>query len=393
MKRVVVAGGGYGGLRAVEKLAGVSGVELVLVDANRFHFMQTEVYGYIAGTKDIDEIAIDLELWCRGFERPVRFVKERITGLDPDARLLELETLQLSYDYLILATGARTKFPHFIEGLRRYGYGVKQLGRSFGFRHRFESIVKKKLEGQTDKINIAVIGAGLSGVEVAAEMGYMLKRYEKMLGERAKDIGITLVDACETILPGLHPFLVKSSQKRLESLGVTVKTSAFIKKVDEREIHLKEGGAIPYTFVIFTGGIVGNSDFVPERFKKSDIKQLIVTPSLNIEGYETVFAIGDVAHIVDKEGRMLPPTAQIAEKSAEYAAKAVKNALSGEKTPPFEGRMDGMFIALGGRYGAAEIFGLHFRGMSAYYFKRLVTFVYFLGINLRANAGYKVRRP
>jgi len=117
-----------------------------------------------------------------------------------------------------------------------------------------------------------------------------------------------------------------------------------------------------------------------------------VTPSLNIPGYEEIFAIGDVALIKDENAKPLPPTAQIAEKSAEYAAKSIKNALEKRRTEPFRGRLDGMFIALGGRYAAAEIFGFRFSGAAAYYMKRLITFIYFLGINLRANAGYRVRR-
>ncbi len=392
MKRVVVVGGGYGGLRAVERLAEESELEIVLVDANGYHFMQTEVYGYIAGTKDIDEIAIDLKLWCEGFKPPVRFIKERLVRLDPDKRILQLENGRLSYDYLVIATGARTRFPDYIKGLKRYGFGVKQLGRAFGFRHSFERIVKKKLEGDGENVNIAVVGAGLSGVEVAAEMGYMLKRYEKMLGDSAKDISITLIDACETILPGLHPKLIECSAKRLERLGVKIMTSSFIDSVKEDTIHLKGGGTVSYTFLIFTGGIVGNCDFVPDSFAKNEIGQLEVDASLNIEGYDEIFAIGDAANILDSAGKPLPPTAQIAEKSAEYAADAIKKSLHGRKLPPFRGRMDGMFVALGGRYGAAELFGVRFGGAGAYYMKRLITFIYFLGIHLRANAGYKIRK-
>ncbi len=393
MKRVVIAGGGYGGLRAIEKLIGTHELELVLIDANNYHFLQTEIYGYIAGTKDIDEIAIDLGLWCRGFKRRVIFIKDRILGLEPQNRVLILENRKIEYDYLIIATGAKTRFPDSIKGLREYCYGIKQLGRSFKFRHRFESVIKRKLEGEREKINIVVIGAGLSGVEVAAEMGYMLKRYEKMLGERAEDIEITLVDACKTILPGLHPYLIESASKRLEELGVKVKCSAFICSIDKKEIHLKDGGKIGYSFTIFTGGIAANSDFVPENFGKNDIGQLIVRPSLNIENHEEIFAIGDVAQIEDLQGHILPPTAQIAEKSAEYVAKYIRNDLKGIRTNPFRAKMDGMFIALGGRYGTAELFGCRFSGVGAYYMKRLITLIYYFGINLRANAGYKIRKP
>ncbi len=391
MKRVVIAGGGYAGLRAVEKLTDSEDIEPVLIDANNYHFMQTEVYGYIAGTKEIDEIAIDLDLWCRGFEPPVRFVKDRIVGLDPKKRVLTLANGELEYDYLIIATGARTKFPKSIKGLRERSFGIKRLGRSFGFHHKFEEVVKNRLEGESGRVNIAVIGAGLSGVEVAAEMGYMLKRYKKVLGARADDIEITLVDAYDTILPGMDPFMIRSAAERLKKLDVSLKVSARIKSVDENEILFENGERMEYRFIIFTGGITANSDFTPKSFEKNGIGQLLVTPFLNIEGHEEIYAVGDVAQIEDPGGRTLPPTAQIAEKSAEYAAESIIRSLRGSKPEPFRGRVDGMFIALGGRYAAAEIFGFRFSGVAAYYMKRMVTLIYFLGIDLRANAGYRVR--
>ena len=391
MHRIVVIGGGYGGLRAIEKLVGTPDTEITLIDRNGYHYMQTEVYGYIAGTKDIDELAVDLEGWCGGFSPPVRFVRGEVERIDPDGSLVHLDTSAIPYDTLIIATGARTNFPSFIEGLREHSYGVKRLEKAFGFRHRFQELVERKLEGDAEPIHIVVAGAGLSGVEVAAEMAYMLRRYKKTLGRHIREIEITLVDACDTILPGLHPFVIESARKRLHDLNVVLKTSAFIDRVDETHLHLKTKERLPYTFIVFTGGIRAISDFVPESFEKNSAGQLAVTPYLTIEGYENVFAIGDVADIRDPEGNPLPPTAQIAEKSAEHVARTVVRRLRGEETHPFAGKMDGLFIALGGRYGVAELFGWRFKGIGVYYLKRLVTLVYYLGISLRVNAGYKIR--
>jgi NADH dehydrogenase len=391
MHRIVVIGGGYGGLRAIEKLVDIPDVEITLIDRNGYHYMQTEVYGFIAGTKDIDELAIDLRGWCEGFAVPVRFVRGEVTRIDPDGSLLYLGSRSIPYDTLIVATGAKTRFPSFIKGLREHSYGVKQLGRAFDFRHRFHALVEKKLEGDDEPIHIVIAGAGLSGVEVAAEMAYMLKRYRKMIGRRVQEIEITLVDACDTILPGLHPFLIESAEKRLRDLHVVLKTSAFIDRVDDTHLHLKTGETLPYTFIVFTGGIEAISGFTPESFEKNPVGQLEVTPYLTIEGYDNVFAIGDVADITGPDGEPLPPTAQIAEKSAEYVTKSIARRLRGEKRDPFVGKMDGLFIALGGRYGVAELFGWRFRGIGVYYLKRLVTLVYYLGISLRVNAGYKIR--
>ena len=385
---IVVLGAGYGGLRLVEKLIGHPGMRITLVDRNRYHYMQTEVYGYIAGTKDVDEIAIDLERWCRGFSRPVTFLAAEATKLDPAQKSLRLGDTTLAYDRLVIATGAKTAFPPFIRGLRDHSYGVKRLDRAFGFRHRFEEMIEKKLEGDDEPVNIVVAGAGLSGVEVAAEMAYMLRRYEKTLGERIDEIAITLVDACETILPGMHPRLVRKSRQRLDRLGVVTKTSAFIEEVDDASIRLKNGGTLPYTFIVFTGGIEANTGFVPECFEKNRLGQLKVEADLSIPDHPDIYAVGDAADIKERHGRPLPPTAQVAEKSAEYVAGRI----CGKNRRPFRGGIDGLFIALGGPYGAAELFGFRFSGYGAYLLKRAVTRLYDLGIRMRANAGYRIRR-
>ena len=384
---IVVLGAGYGGLRLIEKLVDRPDLRITLVDKNRYHYMQTEVYGYIAGTKDVDEIAIDLARWCRGFSRPVTFRHGTVTGLDTGRRVVTLEKDELSYDRLVIATGARTAFPASIEGLRAHSYGVKRLEKAFGFRHRFEELIERKLEGDPDPINVVVAGAGLSGVEVAAEMAYMLRRYRKSLGEKIEEISITLVDACDTILPGLHPYLIRSSLRRLRELEVIVHTSAFIERVDDRHIHLRERPPLPYTFIVFTGGIVANTEFTGDTFAKNRLGQLLVNDDLSIGDVPDLYAVGDAARIMGTDGKPLPPTAQVAEKSAEYVAKRIL----GKTKHPFRGKIDGLFIALGGPHGTAELFGLHFSGYGAYLLKRLVTRIYDLGIRMRANAGYRIR--
>ncbi|WP_456323539.1 NAD(P)/FAD-dependent oxidoreductase [Hydrogenimonas sp.] len=392
MKHIVVAGAGYGGLRAVEKLAKISDIEITLLDENQYHYMQTEVYGYIAGTKDIDEIAIDLESWCNGFEREVKFMKAKVTNIDHHQRYVYTDHGRIDYDILVVATGARTHFPSSIEGLRGHSFGIKKLERAFDFRLRFERHIEQKLEGDDSEINILVAGAGLSGVEVAAEMAYMLKRYRPSLGKKADRIKITLIDACDTILPGLDPFLIESAKKRLERLDVTIQTGAFIEKVEDNRVIFQDGSFCAYTFMVFTGGIVANSEFVPKNFERNRLGQLKVESDLHLKGAENIYALGDVAEITDTNGNPLPPTAQVAERSAEHIVENILLQLGGSATRPFHGKIDGLFIALGGRYGAAELFFFHFKGLSAYYAKRLITYIYTLGLNLRVNAVYKIRQ-
>ncbi len=395
-KNVVIIGGGYGGLRAVEFLAKHHDINITLVDKNPYHYLQTEAYGYIAGRFDIHDVAIDLQKWCLGFKRKVLFINKRADSIDFDNQLVLVEEKTLHYDYLVIATGAQTNFFSFIEGLKENSHGVKNLQRAHDFRQEFEDIIYKQLQSaeHADKqeINLAIGGAGLSGVEVAAEMANVIQTYSKTIGDRARAIKIYLIDAGETILPGMSSYIILNTQKRLEKLGVKILTSAFISNVDNSYIYFKDGKKLHYHFMIFTGGIkAGNLNNALEC-DKNRIGQFIADEELNIKGKKNVFAIGDCVEIRDSEGNMLPPTAQIAEKSAEYVAECIRKRIDLKQTEPFDAKVSGMFIALGGKYAVGEMFKyIKVKGYTAYLLKKAITHAYYLGLHLRINTGYKNR--
>lgn len=395
MNKVLVIGGGYGGLRAIENLQSYADIEIVLVDQNPYHYLQTEAYGYIAGKIDVHDIAIDLQSWCEGFDN-VTFKQMKITSVDFDAKVVNSEEESVSFEYAILAVGARTNFFSFIEGLRENSYGVKFLNRAFNFRKEFEELLynklNTKLSDKGQKYNIAVGGAGLSGVEVAAEMAYVLKNYGETIGSRANDINIYLIDASATILPGTSSFIIKNTKKRLEKLGVKILTNAFISKVDAEKISFKEGEDLEYCFMIFTGGIKASPLNETIECEKNRINQLIVDKTLNVSGHKNVFGIGDCVEMRDEYENILPPTAQMAERSAEYVAKAIRNRIDKKEPEPFRASVMGIFVALGGKYAVGEVFKfIKVQGYSAYLLKKAITYGYYKGLKLRINTGFKNR--
>jgi NADH dehydrogenase len=396
MKKVLVIGGGYGGLRAIETLYKYEDIAITLIDKNPFHYLQTEAYGYIAGRFDVHEVAIDLKNWCEGFKERVTFMHKEATSVDFDQKIVHLGEETLHYDYLIIATGAKTHFFSFIKGLRENSYGVKSLERAHNFRVGFEDLIYKKLRHEVAykdaELNIAIGGAGLSGVEVAAEMAYVLETYSKTIGDTAKEIHIYLIDASDTILPGMGKYSIEKTQKRLEALGVKILTGAFINSVDESYIYFKNGEKLHYNFMIFTGGIKAIELNNAMQTEKNDINQLIASEELNVKGRKEVFAIGDCVEIKDTEGNILPPTAQVAEKSAEYVAKTIRQRIDGVESQPFDADVQGIFIALGGKYAVGEMFKyIKVKGYVAYLLKKAITHAYYLGLRFRINTGFKNR--
>ena len=395
MKSVLIIGGGYGGLRAIETLAKYDDVEITLVDKNPYHYLQTEAYGYIAGRFDVNDIAIDLQTWCLGFER-VKFIQHEVEAFEIENKSIKIDSETLCFDYIILATGARTNFFSFIEGLREHTYGVKKLYRAFNFRKDFEEIIYKKLHHEMGdnegELNIAIGGAGLSGVEVAAEMAYVINSYSKTIGEHTKEIKIYLIDASKTILPGTSEYIVKNTQKRLEKLGVEILTNAFISKVEESKIIFKDGESLNYNFMIFTGGIRASLLNEAINCEKNRINQFIVNKTLNIKNSRDVFAIGDCVEIRDESDNILPPTAQTAERSAEYVAKVIRERIDGVESKAFTMSIMGMFVALGGKHAVGEVFKvIKVKGYIAYLLKKAITYAYYVGLRLRINTGFKNR--
>ncbi|MGB6020557.1 MAG: NAD(P)/FAD-dependent oxidoreductase [Sulfurimonadaceae bacterium] len=396
MKKIIVIGGGYGGLRAVEHLAGIDGLHITLIDKHPYHYLQTEAYGYIAGRFDLHDVAIDLKNWCYGFKKWVEFVHDEVTLVDFENQTVHLSETKLHYDYVIMAIGAETNFFSFIEGLRENSFGVKKLHRAFNFRTAFERLLYNKVETPLDRsegeLNIAIGGAGLSGVEIAAEMADVIKKHTKSIGESTQEIKIHLIDASSTILPGMSDYIVSKTHERLEDLGISIMTDSFIESVDSSTIRFKDGRTLDFFFMIFTGGIKVPSFTLSREVQKNRINQFIVDAYMRIPDERNVYAVGDCVEIRDANGNILPPTAQIAERSAEYVANAIKEDLQHQKLKPFNASIDGVFVALGGKYAVGEMFKIiKVKGYSAYLLKKLITYTYYIGLKLRVNTGFKKR--
>ena len=393
-KHVVIVGAGYAGLRAIEHLAPDDRLSITLFDEHPYHYLQTEAYGYIAGRFDLHDVALDLKNWCHGFKRPVTYIRGKVHFIRSETREVETESGAYAYDYLIIATGARTNFFSFIEGLDRYGLGVKKLYRSHRFRTAFESLLYDKLEQkpshEPQTHHLAIGGAGLSGVEIAAEMADVIKRQTKSIGESAKELQIYLIDASDTILPGMSGYIIEHTYERLKSLGIRIMTNAFIERVDASTVYFKDGSSLDYTFMIFTGGIIANGIDSDMEAEHNRIGQYLPDETLRLA--PDIFAVGDCAELKGHDGNVLPPTAQTAESSAEYAAHAIRQDIAGHGLTPYRGRVDGVFVALGGHYAVGELFGaIRVKGRLAYLLKKWITKSYYLGLRLRLNTGFKKR--
>ncbi|MEA1982418.1 MAG: NAD(P)/FAD-dependent oxidoreductase, partial [Campylobacterota bacterium] len=165
-----------------------------------------------------------------------------------------------------------------------------------------------------------------------------------------------------------------------------------ISSVDDTKISFKDGSDLEYLFMVFTGGIKAAPLNETIECEKNRLGQLLVSQTLNIADYKDAFAIGDAIEVKDADENILPPTAQVAERSAEYVAKAIVSRIRGEELLPFHANVMGMFIALGGKYAVGEVFNfVKVSGYKAYLLKKAITYAYYIGLKLRINTGFKNR--
>ena len=305
-KRVIIVGGGYGGVRVMQRLSSIEGLEILLIDQNPYHYLQTEAYALIANAVTITDVTVDLVALCRRYKNTV-YKKARITEIDLPAKCVKSAEESLYYDYLVIATGSCTNFPSSIPGLETYSHGVKTLQRAFEFKQQFESQLYESMQSEEDRLckafNVVIGGAGLSGVEIAAEMGHYAKKFVQDNRMMCEGIQICLIASGDKVLAGTNPYIQEKARKRLQDLGVKVFYNTRIQEVREEEVLLSNGGSIQFDFMIFAGGTKGSPLTRAVSCKRNTKDQIIVDRTLQVNGHKNVYAVGDIAALEQQDFR------------------------------------------------------------------------------------------
>ena len=392
-KRVIIIGGGYGGVRAMQRLSTVQELEIILIDRNPYHYLQTEAYALIASSATVTDITINLVALCKSYKNVI-YKKDEVLGIELEEKKIKCQEDDLTYDYLIIASGSSTRFPSSIPGLVKYSHGVKTLQRAFAFKQQFECELYERMQSEEDlfykAFNVVIGGAGLSGVEIATEMGHYAKKFMQDNRMMCEGIQIYLIASREKVLDGMHPYLQENAEKRLKKLGVNVLYNTRVSEVQEDAVILSDGQRINFDFMIFAGGVkassLGKSLGCPLNAKG----QIIVDPTLQIVCHKHVYAIGDVAALVDAGGKVIPATANAAEQSAEVVAENIKAQLKGERPQHAFIGIQGMLVALGG-YQAAVVLFKTFKvsGFLGYLLKKMIFWRYRYRLDRHALKAYK----
>ncbi|MFA6143690.1 MAG: FAD-dependent oxidoreductase [Sulfurimonas sp.] len=394
-KRVVIIGGGYAGVAALKVLATSGLCDVVLIDQHPYHYLQTEAYELIANECSMTRVTIDLVALCMSYGEHVTYIKDTIREIDFQAKHIVGQNSGHVYDYLLVCTGSRTAYNGATEGLREYSHGVKTLPSALTFKQQFEQRLYERMESEggwcSEPFNVVIGGGGLSGVEIAAEMAHYIRIFHQDNTLTCENIHIFLIIPHESVLEGMEPYLITQATKRLLKLGVNILNHSRITSVEEHTLILNHKEKICFDFMIFTGGIIASTLTGGMDVLKNKKSQLILDEYLAVSQHEGVFAAGDIAQLHDKEGKLLPPTAQTAEQSGMRAANNIVALIEEKAMKAADMKMRGMMIALGGNYASVSLLGwIKVSGVMGHLIKTIIMRGYRYGLHIQCTKGIKM---
>ena len=403
-RRVVIIGGGFGGLEAAKALDGAP-VEVTLIDRSNYHLFQPLLYQVAMAGLSPAEIASPI----RGIvaeDKQVRVVMGEVKQIDLEGRCVHVGADTFPYDFLIVAVGAKTSyFGH--DEWEKHAPGLKRIEDALEIRRRvllaFERAEREPDERERRKLlAFVVIGGGPTGVELAGAVAE-LARF--VLGKDFRSIDpreskVTLIEAGPRILPSFSEGLAQSAVEQLQELGAEVRTGARVVTIDERGVEIEDGaladelpglGAghrrerIGSATVVWAAGVKANALAQALGVPTDRQGRVIVGQDCAIPDHPEVFAIGDMARFEEK-GQVLPGVSPVAMQQARYLAKIIRSECArDDRKPrePFSYFDKGSMATIGRSRAIAEARGIKMRGFIAWLAWLFIHIWYLIGFRNR----------
>ncbi len=361
--RICILGGGFGGLYTALRLSQLpfpkaDKPEIILIDrSDRFLFLPL-LYELVTGELQTWEIAPPFEEILAN--TGVRFCQGVVNGIDITAQLVQLQnSVAISYDRLVLALGGETPL-NIVPGAAEYAIPFRQIADAY----RLEERLRVLEESDADKIRVAVVGAGYSGVELACKLA-------DRLGDRGR---LRVIEQSDKILRTSPDFNRETARKALEKKGVWIDLKTSVDSIGSETISISYKGqldTIPVDVVLWTVGTQIAPIVKTLSLKQNQRGQLTTTSTLQIIDHPEIFALGDLADCQDAEGQQIPATAQAAFQQSDYTAWNIWASLTDRPLLPFRYQPLGEMMALGIDNATLTGLGMKLDGSLAYVFRRL----------------------
>lgn len=367
LKKIVIVGGGAGGLELATKLGNKLGrskkAEITLVDRNNSHLWKPLLHEVATGS--LDDGVDALSYLAHGYNHHFNFQLGSLTGLDREQKNITLAAIYneeqellvpertLDYDILVMALGSKSN-DFGTPGIKENCIFLDSPQQAHRFHNEMLNLFLKysadtNAQEENRKVNIAIVGGGATGVELSAELHNAVRQLNsyglKKLAPSA--LNITLVEAGERILPALPVRISSAAHQELTKLGVRVMTKTMVTSADEGGLNTKEGEHIDADLMVWAAGIKA-PDFMKEiaGLETNRINQLVVKPTLQTTLDESIFAIGDCSSCPRKEGGFVPPRAQSAHQMASCCYSNILAMLKGKPLKDYVFTDHGSLVSL-----------------------------------------------
>lgn len=382
-KNIIIIGAGFGGVTAALQLEKKNSrhpqYRIILIDKNAYQLYTPALYEIAAIPRDQASVfslksAAVIPLEDIIDKKKITFIQDECIGLNKEEKKVLLkDSGTLPYTHLVIALGSETNY-FGIPGLEQYSYPLKHFEDTVRIRNKIEALMDR---GRP--FSIVVGGGGPSGTELVAEFTNSL-RCMNHKNKGACPWRLILVESSPDILPGFGAWMVRRARKRLERLGIEIKTGSPITGVTESDITLKDGARMPYDILIWTGGVKGTSGAKKFGFPLTPKGSFTVNEFLEIE--KNVFAIGDNAGFINpRTGKLLVWNVPVAEGEARTAARNIIRDIEGKQKKPFRPMPRYPFIlALGKKFAIADLVVIRFWGFWGWFAKMLAELRYLIFI-------------
>jgi NADH:ubiquinone reductase (H+-translocating) len=387
LPKVIIVGGGFGGLHAATYLKNTA-VSITLIDKTNHHLFQPLLYQVASSVLAPRDIAFPIRGIFKNQENCEVIMDEVISISTEQKKVFCLSDRILDYDYLIIATGTRhSYFGH--DEWEQFAPGLKTLKDSIEMRKKIliafeQAEASHDLNDINHLLTFVVVGGGPTGVELSGAIGEIA---QKTLYKNFKNINpslsdIFLVEAGPRILPSFPENLAKIAHGNLEEMGVHVLTNAPVTHIDHEGLKIGDK-TIKTPNVFWAAGNQASPFLKTLKVPLDRNNRVLVTPFLHLTNNPSVFVIGDAAHTLDEKGMALPGVAQVAIQQGKYVAQFIQKSLKNKKNPPFKYSDKGSLATIGKSKAIAVIWGKEFSGLFAWIIWSFVHILFLIGFRTR----------
>lgn len=387
-KHIVIVGGGFGGINAARELKKAD-VDITVIDRTNHHLFQPLLYQVATAALSPGDIAVPIRSVLR--KKPgLKIIHGTVNDINKYENYVELEDgEQISFDYLILAPGARYNYfgnDHWQD----HAPGLKTIRNALDIRENILLSLEK-----ADRINdpglrepyltFVIIGGGPTGVEMAGAIAEIAKH--SMMADydtfSPNETRIFLVEAGPKILSGYPDSLSERAARKLEDMGVRVLTNTAVTNIENNRVWFKDG-SIETPNIIWAAGVAASPVLNKLQTRQDKSRRVKVNDDLSITDHPNIFVIGDAAHLPDNDGYPLPAVAPVAIQQGRFCGKMIRREIeAGETRKPFHYVDKGNMATIGRAKAVADIRGLKFSGFFAWVLWSVVHIFFLIGFRNR----------